>query len=154
MLINDILNETVDPSSLGRLTHDLPPLFFHFTHEQEMVDSIVHHGFDLRKFGLTGRKFNVPDMTRYDPAGVYCQDASEIANRGYQPWLTFSLTGHPLALTSPHAFFRDLATAYSCVGNALSAKLRRQGISVVQNVREFVILDPRLIKLEDWSGNT
>jgi hypothetical protein len=146
----EIMRETIDPA-LGRVTRDLPKRFFHFTHEQSNVEAIVKHGFDLTMFGHTGKKFNMPDMTRYDPAGVYCQDAAEIMNKGYQPWVEFALTGSPVALASSHVFFRDLAKAYDCVGAKLSAALMAHGISVVQNVREFVILDVKLIRLIDWS---
>ena len=120
---SDIINETVDVTSLGQITRDLPERFFHFTHDQSNVESIVARGFDLAMFGHTGRKFNMPDLTRYDPAGVYCQDASEIMHKGFQPWIEFTLNGSPVALTSPHVFFRDLAKAYDCVGAALSNAL-------------------------------
>jgi hypothetical protein len=73
-----------DPASLGTLTYDLPALFFHFTHDQARVDSIVANGFSLRHFGFSGKKYNMPEMTRYDPAGIYCQDAAEV-NKRFQP---------------------------------------------------------------------
>lgn len=141
-----------DPASLGALTYDLPTLFFHFTHDQERVESIVANGFSLRHYGFSGKKFNVPDVTRNDPAGIYCQDAAEIANNRYRPWVTFRLIGRPRALTSRFYLFRDLADAYGCVGRQLTGKLLKQDIQVLQSVREFVILNPSIIELVDWSG--
>jgi hypothetical protein len=145
----EIIAEASPP--IGTLTQDLPKRFFHFTHDQSMVDAIAKNGFDLNKFGFTGKKFNMPDLTKYDPAGVYCQDAAEIMNSNFQPWVIFELIGHPTALASRHVFFKDLAEHYGCVGKRLSQKLLQQGIQVVQNVREFVILDTKIIHILDWS---
>jgi hypothetical protein len=136
----------------GELTSNLPDKFFHFTHDQAMVDSIVQNGFDVTMFGYTGKKFNMPDWTRYDPAGVYCQDAAAVASRGYSPWVIFQLSGQPTALASPHSFFQELSEHYGCVGRALTRRLLADGIQVVRNVHEFVVLDPRLIEITDWSG--
>jgi hypothetical protein len=147
------LCEVVDPTTLGSLTTHLPDQFYHMTHDQAMVDSIVKSGFDLKMFGYTGKKFNSHEWTKFDPAGVYCQDASEIHGR-FTPWLTFTLTGNPTALASPHHFLNHIAAAYGCIGRPLSRQLLRQGISVIQNVGEFIILDTALIQLVDWSGRS
>jgi hypothetical protein len=146
------LQAKVDPTTLGEITRNLPNKFFHFTHDEIMKNSIIKHGFDLKHFGYSGRKFNAQSITQFDPAGVYCLDLAEVENRGYKPWLIFNLRNQPQALISKYHFLPDLAKAYNSTGEKLRQKLLQQNIQAICNVREWIILAPHLINISDWSG--
>lgn len=56
---------------------EIPIRLIHTTHTADMVRSIQKSGFDLKRFGYTGRKFRVNKrLTRFDPTGIYTLDAS------------------------------------------------------------------------------
>lgn len=148
--IQELIATKVNLAKLGQLTRNLPDKFFHFTHDLDMLHSILQDGFDLSRFGYSGRKFNAEEITRFDPAGVYCQDLSEVESRNYRPWLIFRLKGRPQALTSPFHFMPDLAKDFAAVGDKLRQKLLAQDVQVIGNVREWIILDLKLIEIIDW----
>jgi hypothetical protein len=52
--------------------NEIPKKLIHTTHTPEMARSIEQNGFDLKRFGYTGRKFKTPNwLTQNDPTGVY-----------------------------------------------------------------------------------
>jgi hypothetical protein len=142
-----------DFSTIGTLGR-VPDLFLHYTHSDDQVRSILADGFDLGRFGQTGRKYRAYEMTRFDPRGVYA-----VAFEGYvdqaRPFVLFRLFGDANMLSRPDTSHpgegenikEELARLCGCTGARLTARLLSAGIDVIQSLSEFIILDPAMIRI-------
>lgn len=51
---------------------DLGPIYMaHRTAEPKYAEAIAQKGFDLKKFGYSAKKFNMPGLAENDPVGIY-----------------------------------------------------------------------------------
>lgn len=142
-----------DPREFGVVTHG-PELYLHYTHTPAQLHSILQGGFDLKKFGLTAKKFNMRELAVHDPRGVFATEFADRERFADRPWLVFKLEPTPNVLTKPgkHPGWAEdlktlLATTYGVSGSKLSQILLKADIQVLHSTGEFIILDPSRIKV-------
>lgn len=144
-----LAKSTFDFSPYGTLTTDLPKYLLHYTKKKEDLDSILKSGFDLKRFGRTGKEANQPDMIKHDPAGIYLTELDPNYVDYYRPFVICTLKGHPTALVSKETHGNELkvliSKATGLSGKPLTTFLLKHNIQVVKSLYEWIVLDPNLL---------
>ena len=136
--------------------------FIHFTDEPADAAAIAKHGFDLKKFGRTGRKYAAAThLTEHDPRGVYAhawKDGAE-AWGGGKPYVIFTV---PVARAIYWDNDPDHAPCGKAIisqihggktGAALSKALLKDGIQAIFSKHsEQIILDTSGIEFVGGHG--
>jgi len=138
------------------LPNEIPKYFIHRTDEQSDIEGIVRSGFNLRKFGGTARKFNMPDMVQYDPKGIYALPVKELdvdfQRNDPRPYVVFSATIQKALVAQSK---KSLSESFGgIIGAQLSNALKRLGYQAVfiqGSLMEYIILDPSIIQVMQWS---
>jgi hypothetical protein len=144
--------QTLDPRDLGEITSG-PDLYLHVTDSEASLRSILARGFDLRRFGATAKRTRQHDMAQHDPRGIYATAYEPGYEPRDKPWVVFAVEPAPAVLAIPdgpdHSDLQksDLVAAYGAPGATLSKALLRGGVQVVHAGFEFIILDPKRIRI-------
>lgn len=133
--------------------NEIPKKLIHTTHDAVMVSSIQQHGFNLKKFGYTARKFRSPEwLTQYDPTGVYTI-AADSGEEKYEtrPYLLLKANIHKALFMEETSSVTNSKKELSLLfGGKTKAKLRSALMSlgydaVLRKGSEQIILDPSIL---------
>jgi glutaredoxin-related protein len=150
------LNETkVDLRSFGKIG-PAPKKYLHYTNSSKQLQQILQNGFSTRFFGQTAKKLNQLDLAKNDPVGIYAlsMDDEQLFIDKNRPWVIFTLTGSPMALSNPNSvngLKHDLAAACGFAGKRLTNALIKAGIDVLLSNSESIILDLSKIRILESS---
>lgn len=140
--------------------NDIPRYFLHLTDNQSDIDGIIQSGFNLRLFGRTGKKFNMPSMVEFDPRGVYASaidDPNSISPN--RPFVIFTAAiRKAIIATDKHSpvSAKEILSRFfgGLTGAALSNRLKSLGYQAVLSPNsEQIILDPSIIQVIRHSSN-
>lgn len=153
----ELTEASLDPHSFGMITHG-PDRYLHYAHDEDQIRAIEQHGFDLKHFGFTAKKFNAHEWAKDDPYGVF---ATEFPGLKYvdrfRPFVIFEIVPRPNVLTKPAGrgasenLRSELVHAYGFGGKQMTALLLKNDIQVLHSIFEFIILVPSQIKILETS---
>lgn len=153
----ELTEAALDPHSFGSISHG-PDRYLHYAHTDEQIRAIEQHGFDLKHFGFTAKKFNAHEWAKDDPYGVFATEFPGLKHVDrFRPFVIFEIVPRPNVLSQPDgrgasANLRgELINAYGFGGKQLSALLLKHDIQVLHSIFEFIILDPSRIKILETS---
>jgi hypothetical protein len=149
---DDILIRDAEPN-------EIPQFYIHRTEDQSDIDGIVAHGFDMRKFGRTARRFNIPAwMHQHDPRGIFSTTSDNEPETDYQqydkrPYVIFTaniqkalvVIEKSRTVNSKEALSRFMGGKTK--GHLTRALLKMGYQAVLRQGSEQIILDPRLIQI-------
>jgi hypothetical protein len=150
-------DKKMTPREFGEIVQG-PDLYLHFTKNNASLAAILKGGFNLRYFGATAKQYGLPELAANDPKGVYATAYDGYAIGADRPYVIFSLAAPANVLMKKGAGFErygegddlktPMAAYYGCIGDKLSKILLRDNIQVLASGSEYIILDPKLIRIE------
>jgi hypothetical protein len=157
--LENVLYEDEDVLIRDATPDEIPQFFIHRTEDQSDIDGIVAHGFDMKKFGKTARRFNIPNwMHQHDPRGVFSTSSDNNPETDYQqydrrPYVIFTANIQRALMVIPISKTVRTKEALSrfmggkVKGHLTRALLKMGYQAVLHHNSEQIILDPSLIQV-------
>jgi hypothetical protein len=135
---------------------DIPRLFYHKTTDRADILSIQRNGFDLSKFGRTGRRCHMQHCCLFDPKGVYCLALDNYQQTEYdkRPYVIFQ--AHISKAIVVEEKSGSLISPKQCLshyfgnktGGRLTNFLQKKGYqAILRPHSEQIIFDPSIIRI-------
>ena len=155
MLCEEIFFQNADVTVRDAEPDDIPRFFIHRTEKKEDALSILHNGFNLNKFGRTGRQTRQTQLCNYDPKGVYALDMNypeeELNSYDTRPYVIFT-ANISKALVIEEKGITDAKMCVSQYFGKIGAQLRnllmKKGYQAILRPKsEQIILDTNIITI-------
>jgi len=156
MHFKDWLNENEYVVIRDALLHEIPKLFIHRTENKKDALSIQKYGFNLKKFGRTGKKTRQFSLCQFDPKGVYAIDINspndELNSYDSRPYVIFTANISKALLIEEKTFVNAKLCLskyfnFNTGGKLTNMLLKRGYQAVIRPDSEQIILDPKIITI-------